>query len=35
MWHDASVTTKTKQRKIDRHLLDWFGTPITAKKKGR
>jgi hypothetical protein len=33
MWHDALVT-KTKQRKIARHLFSWFGQPITAKEKG-
>ncbi len=32
MWHDALVT-KTKQRKIARHLFSWFGQPITAKEK--
>jgi GTP-dependent phosphoenolpyruvate carboxykinase len=32
MWHDALVT-KTKQRKIARHLSSWFGQPITAKEK--
>ena len=32
MWHDALVT-KTKQRKIAKHLFDWFGRPITAKEK--
>jgi hypothetical protein len=31
MWHDALVT-KTKQRKIAKHLFDWFGRPITAKE---
>jgi hypothetical protein len=31
MWHDALVT-KTEQRKIVRHLFDWFGHPITAKE---
>jgi hypothetical protein len=32
MWHDALVT-KTKQRKISRHLFGWFGRPITAKER--
>ena len=32
MWNDALVT-KTKQRKISKHLFDWFGQPITAKEK--
>jgi hypothetical protein len=32
MWHDALVT-KTKQRKIAKHLFDWFGSPITAKER--
>jgi hypothetical protein len=32
VWHDALVT-KTKQRKIAKHLFDWFGRPITAKEK--
>jgi hypothetical protein len=32
MWHDALVT-KTKQRKIARHLFSSFGHPITAKEK--
>ncbi len=32
MWDDA-VVTKTKQRKIARHLFEWFGHPITAKEK--
>jgi hypothetical protein len=32
MWHDALVT-KTKQRKIARHLFSWFGHLITAKEK--
>jgi hypothetical protein len=32
MWNDALVT-KTKQRKISKHLFDWFGQPIAAKEK--
>jgi hypothetical protein len=32
MWNDALVT-KTKQRKISKHLFHWFGQPITAKEK--
>jgi hypothetical protein len=32
MLHDA-LLTKTKQRKIFRHLLDWFGRPNTAKER--
>jgi hypothetical protein len=32
MWHDPLVM-KTKQRKIAKHLFDWFGRPITAKEK--
>jgi hypothetical protein len=32
MWSDALVT-KTKQRKIWKHLFHWFGQPITAKEK--
>jgi hypothetical protein len=32
MWRDALVT-KTKQRKIARHLFSWSGHPITAKER--
>jgi hypothetical protein len=32
MLNDALVT-KTKQRKISKHLFHWFGQPITAKEK--
>jgi hypothetical protein len=28
-----ALLTKTKQRKISKHLFDWFGQPITAKEK--
>ncbi len=32
MWNDA-LLTKTKQRKISKHLFHWFEQPITAKEK--
>jgi hypothetical protein len=32
MWCEALVT-KTKQRKIMKHLFDWFDQPIAVKEK--